>query len=233
VRDGGADPVEDAAGGGWARVARAAPLLAAAKDVRVPLGDDVHVGRRRVHVGSGLEVRTQRGGQLGIAKKKAAALGTLRERGNGQHRLPAAEGDVGGGHLQCHRLRQSHGILERGRWARVCLHSRPAARRAALRRVDTNEHPRSGRRVEADNDLFAVPRADELLQHPENLLPPSRLAEDPPPGRDPSVPASMRELASRTRCAYVAVRRRSACACAFLAFLWKSQGLLRFPCEAA
>jgi hypothetical protein len=43
----------------------------------------------------------------------------------------------------------------------------------------------------------------------------------------------MRELASRTRCAYVAVRRRSACACAFLAFLWKSQGLLRFPCEAA
>src|SRR4029453_9585117 len=75
VRHRGADPVEHAAGGVWAWVAGAAPLLAAAEDVPVPLADDVHVGRRCVDVGTGLEVRTERGGELAIATEKAAAPG--------------------------------------------------------------------------------------------------------------------------------------------------------------
>ena len=179
VTDTRAQTVEDAARGVRPGVAGPAVRLAPAVDVGVALGDEIHVRRRGVHVRARVERRAER------ARRAPRSGG-----GSGGARLPSAEpvtattafpppkGMSRSRHLQRHRLREVHRVLQRVGRLRVRLHPRTPAGRAEAGRMDAHEHPRPARLVEPDDDLLAVPPADEVLEHGENLAVWRRAAVD-------------------------------------------------------
>ena len=97
------------------------------------------------------------GHELGVPEQQRAPLGSLRQRGHGEHRLAATAVGVRDRHLHGHRLRQPHRVGEAVGGRGVDAKPRAAARRTAGGRVDADEHPRAALAVEPDDGLLAVP----------------------------------------------------------------------------
>ena len=166
-----ADPVEHPAGGSAAAVAAAAGRP---EHPGAPLGDDVEVGRRDVHVARGLVGAAERLDEIAVAEEQPPPRVALRQLRHGQHRLPAAARHIRNRHLPAHRRGEPHRVREPVRRLRVDAHPRPAAGRPEHRRVDAHEHPRAAGPVEPDDRLLAVPLPQQILEHTQdNTQPPA------------------------------------------------------------